>query len=131
MAEHRTVTLISTLVATNSTTASPIPASAPRRSGTLSKLRGDMEITALNGNIQIAIGVQTSDNADSWTDETSTLIVTWGAANGVAHSSAIVDFSSIAGAKQWVRLVYYVKLSTGSTLATAFVRGSVDLIPRT
>jgi len=44
--------------------------------------------------------------------------------------SGIYD-GTIAGAKQWVRPVYYVRLSAGSTLASAFVRGSIDLISRT
>lgn len=131
MADFRQLLLNPTLVASNSTTAVAIPGTSPVRSAQVSKMRGDMEICGLNGTLQIAIGVQTSDNGDSWTDETGTLIVAYGASNGVVHSSAVVDFSSIVGAKQWVRLVYYVKLSTGSTLATAYVRGSVDLIPRT
>ena len=131
MPDFKQVTLLSTLVATNSTTAFALPAGAPMRSAGVSKARADIEITGLNGSVQIAIGIQTSDDAITWTDETGTFALGYQSSNGVSHSSSVADFSTIAGAKQWVRPVYYVRLSAGSTLATAFARGSIDLISRT
>ena len=131
MPDFKQVTLLSTLVATNSTTAFALPAGAPMRSAGVSKARGDLEITGLNGSVQIAIGIQTSDDAITWTDETGTFAMAYGAASGVVHSTSVADFSSIAGAKQWLRPCYYVKLSAGSALATAFIQGTIDFIPRT
>lgn len=127
----RSLDLQATLVASLSTTAYAIPAGSPMRSNQMSKARADIEINGLNGNLQVAIGVQTSNDLCTWTDETGTFALGYQTADGMFHANAYADFGSIVGGKQWFRPCYYVKLGTGSTLATAFVSGSMDLVPRT
>lgn len=130
MPDSKQITLTATLLAAISTTAVGIPAGPPMRSAQMARARGDVEISGLTGNFQVAIGIQISDDGITWTDETGTMALGYQSANGVAHSTSVADFTTIAGAKQFVRPCYYVKLSSGSTLATAFVRGSIDMIPR-
>ena len=131
MSDFKQVHLAPTLVASNSTTAFAVPAGPAMRTAGIGKARADAEICGLNGTLNIAIGIQTSDDAITWTDETGTFAMAYGAASGVVHSTSVADFSSIAGAKQWLRPCYYVKLSAGSALATAFIQGTIDFIPRT
>ena len=130
MSGSRTVALVSTTLAAISTSAVAIPAGPHFRSTLLMKARADIEVVALNGNFQVAIGIQTSDDLVTWTDETGTYALGYQSGNGMAHSSSMADFATPTGGKQFVLPCYYVKLSSVNTLATAFVTGSMDMLPR-
>ena len=99
------------------------------RSGLVGKARADIEICALNGAIQVAVGFQQSDDLNTWVDETGVLSLAYQSANGMAHATSFADFTSAIN-RAYVRPVYYIKLSSGSGMATAFVKATVDVVPR-
>lgn len=125
----RSITLFGTTVATNTTTDTAIPASPTFRTSSCKKARGDMCIIGINGNIQVALGIQTSNDTQTWTDHTSTMVLSYTAANGWVHAGSFGDLSSFTDGKQYFRFVWYVKLSSGTTLATAYVYGNADAVP--
>jgi len=126
----RSVILPGTLVAANTNSpAVAIPASGPYRAVDGAKFRADIEICARIADLTIALGIQTSNDLASWDNDDGTLIIGYQTSNGWHHSSAIADLSSLTNDAQWFRFVWYVKLTQAGNLATAFVHGSVDLVP--
>lgn len=75
--------------------------------------------------LNVALGYQTCDVPNSV--DTPVAATSYQTANGMYYGTAFTDISANTLGKQWVRIVWMVKLTSGSTLATASVSGSVDL----
>jgi len=127
------LTLVAATLCVNSTTEIAIPASAPMRSNRLGKARADVEFIGLNGNISIALGIQNSDDALNWTNHTSAgdLFISFTTTSTVVHAGSYTDVSTLTNAKQYFRFVWYAKLTSGTTLATGYAQGNVDILPMT
>jgi len=127
----RTIMLTGTTVFNASTSDIAIPCSPAFRTNTMAKARGDICVIGLNGMLQVALGIQTSDDGQTWSDHTGTLIIGYSNTVGWIHATTYADLSTYTAASQYYRFVYYVKLSSGTVLSTAYVYGSVDPVAMT
>lgn len=115
-----------TTVAHNSTTQVSVPAGAWVSAAGISGARGWGEIAARNGNLQVAPGVQfTNDPFDSPTGNVTAVGCVL-STDGTTDPGGVTSLSS--GAFRFARPVWILTLSGGSTLATACVGGMIELI---
>jgi hypothetical protein len=128
----RTIRLNGTLVAHNdNATLAAHPACDPFRAILCSKARVDFEFCAGNGQLRVGVGIQTSNDLETWTSHTGMGELIYDPATaGTHHSAAIVDLSGLTTDVQWVRIVFYATLNSGNTLATGFAQGVVEMVPR-
>ncbi|MBM4109693.1 MAG: hypothetical protein FJ255_12950 [Phycisphaerae bacterium] len=92
----------------------------------LDKMRAVFEVRGLNGSLSVVPAVQFADMPDN--PGTVTNIGTAATADGFNAPSSWTSVQTDANAKQLFRLGWFVKLTTGSTLATAIVQGKVEIL---
>ena len=126
MSDKITINLPITTIAFNNTSEYGIPAAGWMRAADVAKFRGSFEIRGINGVLNVALGYQTCDVPNSV--DTPVAVTSYQTSNGMYYGTAFTDISANTLGKQWVRIVWMVKLTSGSTLATASVSGSVDLL---
>ena len=125
--------LLATLLATASTSILAIPASGTLRAGRVFKVRWDVEAIGLNGNMEWALGIRTSDDGANWTNHTTMgdPIIDFTTATGWIHATTgFRDLSAFTDIVQYVQFVWYTKLSGVGSLASVYVHGSLDIIPK-
>ena len=115
-----------TTICVDSTTAVAFPASAWMSAQEWAKFRGTMELRGITGLTNVTLGYQTCNVENA--PDTAVPVPGYQTANGVYFPSAFTDISSDTFAKQLVRLVWRAKRTSGSTLGTARVGGSVDIV---
>ncbi len=124
----RTITLPWTTVATDSTSVVAIPATGWMKASDFAKVRATMEMRGITGtNLNVSVGYQTAnvENAPGG----DAVIGSYRTTADVFYPTGFTDISADTLGKVMIRLVWLVKLSSGSTIATARVGGSVDLVP--
>lgn len=115
-------------VATNSTTAVSVPTGSWRSSAGYTYGRGWGEMRGKNGNISVEPGLQlTNDVADPTAGGTTITLGSALTADGTSNPQSTPISLSVAGYK-YARPVWIVKLTSGTTLATAAVTGVIELV---
>ncbi len=123
----RTITRPWTTVCTDNTSVVAIPASGWMKASEFAKMRANMEMRGITGtNLNVGLGYQTA-NVENATGG-DTLLGSYRTTADVFYGTSFEDVSAQTDGKVYVRLVWLVKLSSGSTIATARVGGSVDVI---
>ena len=125
----RTIPLPWTTVCVAGTTVVAIPATGWGKGPDFGKLRATFEARGFTGNITVALGYQTA-NAENSPDAAVALTSYFDTEN-LYYGSSFTDVTANTLPKQLVRLVWMVKLSSGSSLGTVRVGGSVDNVPPT
>lgn len=122
MAVLRTLDLPPMTLATLTTTEVAIPAGEWTLAAGVLTAKGWGEVRGLNGSAQVRPGVQLAN--DRRNPESTVAI------GSVKATSGMIDPATqqvSAGDKEWIRPVWLVSLSGGSTLATASVIGTIVL----
>jgi hypothetical protein len=115
-------------IATNSQTPVAVPAGSWRSAAGYSFGRGWGEMRARNGAISAEPGLQlTNDVSDPTTGGTTVVLDSALVGDTVSNPQSTPISISAAGYK-YARPVWVVKLTTGSTLATASVTGVIELV---
>jgi hypothetical protein len=122
----RTIQLPFMTLSTNSTSNLFLPATGWLPTDYITQMRPTWELRQANGNIQLSPAYQVADHEDS--PGTSTALATLTSSTGMQYPTGWTDVSSSLGGKQLVRFGWIVNLTSGSTLATAFAGGRVQLL---
>ena len=122
----KTIRLPWTTVAVDGTTEVFIPATGWMDSSDVAKVRTNFEARGFTGLMNVLVGYQTAnvENAPDAHVTTGSFQTT----AGVYFGSSFADAASNTQAKRMVRFGWVVKLTSGSTLATVRVAGSVDIV---
>jgi hypothetical protein len=126
MPTRRSVRLPPGLVAAISTTAYFHPITEYFEASGLDKMRAVFEVLGLNGNLSGVPAAHFTDQPDQ--QGTVVELCTAATTNGLNNPSAWTSVQTTASGKQLCRLGWYVKLSTGSTLATAVMQAKVEIL---
>ncbi len=121
----RTIALPWTTVYANSTTVRVEPATGWMRASDFAKMRGTLEVRALLGDLEVAIGYQTANVETS--PDTAVALTAYETTDDVHFAAGWTSVQSAMEGKQIVRLVFMVKCGT-SNLYLARVSGAVDVI---
>ncbi len=124
MATINTTSLGWTTVCVDSTSEVAFPASGWMSAKDINKYRGSFEARAFSGLMNVALGYQTA-NVENSPDAHNT-VTSFQTTAAMVYGSAFTDISANTLGKQLVRAVWVCKLTSGSTLATVRVAGSVD-----
>ena len=123
----KTLRLRWTTVCVDGTTEVFVPDTDWMRAPDVAKIRLYMEARGFTGLMNVIAGYQTC-NVDNSPDAHNT-IGSFVTTAGVTFGASFADVTANTQAKQYVRFGWVVKLTSGSTLATVRVGGSIDIIP--
>ena len=112
----------------DSTTVVSIPAGPWAEADDIAKLGFELEMRAKTGVLEAALGYETADNQD--TPDAAVAITAYRTANGLTQRGGLTDIASTTAGKKYIRPVYLVKLTSGSTLTLAAVRGLMYIVKR-
>ena len=107
----------------DSTTVISIPAGEWGEADDVAKIGFELEMRAKTGVLEVALGYETAD--DQATPDTAVAVTAYRTANGLTQRGGLTDIASTTAGKKFIRAVYLVKLTSGSTLTLAAVRGLV------
>ena len=124
----RTIPLPLTTVCVDGTAVVAIPATNWMKAADVAKVRANMELRGITGtNMNVGLGYQTANVENAPGGET--LLGSYRTSADVYYGSSFESVSAQTDGKVLIRWVWLVKLSSGNTIATARVCGSVDVIP--
>lgn len=112
----------------DSTTVVSIPAGDWMDTDDVSKIGFELEVRAKTGVIEVALGYETADNPD--TPDTAVAITAYRTTNGLTQRGGVTDVASTTAGKKFIRPVFMVTLTSGSTLTLAAARGRMFIVPR-
>ena len=112
----------------DSTTVISIPAGDWIDADDVAKVGFELELRAKTGSIEAALGYETADNQD--TPDTAVAVTAYRTANGLTFRGGLTDIGSTTAGKKYIRPVFLVKLTSGSTLTLAAARGRMFIVRR-
>lgn len=122
----KTIALPWTTVGTVNANEEALPATGWMRAGDITKVRASFELRGVTGVLNVCVGYQTA-NAENSPDAHVTL-GTLQTANNVYYGASFADIAANTAGKQFIRFVWVVKLTSGSTLSIGRVGGSIDIL---
>ncbi|MFZ5477081.1 MAG: hypothetical protein ACOZNI_09930 [Myxococcota bacterium] len=117
-----------TTVFAESTTAVGIPVTGWFEAEDFGRLGFDLELRAKTGVLEVALGYETADNED--TPDTAVAVTSYRTANGFTFRGSLTDISATTAGKRLIRIVFLVKLTSGSTLALGRAGGAAYVVKR-
>ena len=112
----------------DSTTVVSIPAGDWMDTDDVAKIGFELEMRAKTGLMEVALGYETADNQD--TPDTAVAVTAYRTTNGLTQRGGVTDVASTTAGKKYIRPVFMVKLTSGSTLTLAAARGRLFIVKR-